>query len=228
MSTRRLRARLDRLTQSANRTRTKGKRERPFEFTIDPALAKAIWDGQQRLYHLRYPDGLFGEKVPEPEEARALRLLIAEKAKTINCPAYYGFRERWDDSARRSRLGPDGFCDELPYPAPEVTLYDVEDVEAERALLAARIEAFDHSPEGRARARIEELQSKTHGWMSASEHAELDRLMVLYPEPWCHPNCPDKDFCIYARLHTPEQRKRAAEKDQRTFESANLHRGRAK
>ena len=98
------------------------------------------------------------------EEERMLRQRIAERASTISYPAGYGFKERWDDWKS----------------------YNIEDVGAEEPQLIARIEAFDQSPEGRSRARIKSLAFMDT--LSSAEESELDRLLTLYPEPWCHPN----------------------------------------
>jgi hypothetical protein len=188
-------------------------------------LAKTLRDDRLRFDDLKMkrPDYWRPIKDPDTEEELVLRARIAEIAKTISCPAHYGFEQRWDDWVRLRLLRDNGF-DEKNLFLPKVTLYDVEDVEAERTQLMARIEVFDHSPEGRTRARINELQRKMFRgwWMSVAEHAELDQLMAFYPEPWCHPNSQEKDY--EARRYSLEERKRAAQEDLRTSERARLYR----
>jgi hypothetical protein len=84
---------------------------------------------------------------------------------------------------------------------------DVEDVDAEEAQLIARIEAFNHSPEGRARERIKELGCRSLEWMTRSEHSELDELLALYPEPDFHPKHPMRDAVVQMEKIIEEQRK---------------------
>lgn len=182
-----LRARLDRLTQTANNAPTE-KTARVYDFTIDPALANALRDDHKRLDDLRRQNGYYNSlstKPPETEEERMLLARIAERAETIALPAGYGLNEVWDD---RARLDPWLAC---------MALNDVEDVDAaEEAQVIARIEAFNHSPEGRARERISELQHRSMGWMTRSEHSELDELLALYPEPDIHPKDPMRDSLV--------------------------------
>lgn len=203
MSTRRLRARLDRLMQSANST-TEENKARACDFTIDPALAEALRDDRKRLDELD-PPALWlrlikprrtGEE--EEEEVRMLRARIAERASTISCPPSYGIKECRDDE-RRLRDE-----DKVKYS------------DAEKAQLVARIEAFNQTPEGCARAHIRELRFKL-GWKSQAEHSELERLITLYPDPDMDPNDLMKDA---------EKRRRDAESDQRIFERANFLRSR--
>ena len=207
MSTRRLRARLDRLMQSANST-TEENKARACDFTIDPALAEALRDDRKRLdeLHPAYVDfprikprrTEEEEEDEEEEEIRMLRARIAERASTISCPAGYGIKECRDDERRlRDR-------DRVKYS------------DAEEAQMVARIEAFKQTPEGRERARINELRRKW-GWKSQAEHSELERLITLYPDPDMDPNDLMKDA---------EKRRRDAESDQRIFERANFLRSR--
>src|SRR5262249_34936221 len=184
MSTRQLRARLDRLEQSAKRITEKSK-DRSFDFSIDPALANALRDDRKRLDELERarPDFMsrWRTNAPDSPEERMLRERIAERAKTISCPAGYGFNEVWDDRVRLLARQND---EELPPWIAHLTPLD--DVEEAQAM--ARIEAFDQSPEGRARARIRELGQK---WRKTpAEHSELDGLLTRYPEPHCHPKDP--------------------------------------
>jgi hypothetical protein len=207
MNTRRLRARLDRLTQRANSTTGKNK-NRACDFTVDPELAKALQDDRKRIEELE------GERLWRPyevtEEERMLRERIAERARTISCPSGYGFNEVWDD---RVRLLAQQCEEELPPWFADLKLNDVEDPDAVEAQLIARIEAFNQTPEGRARNRIRELEIRALGWMSPSEHSELDGLLMLYPEPPIHPKDPMRDACVAWRRSALPDRKRAAQQD---------------
>jgi hypothetical protein len=57
--------------------------------------------------------------------------------------------------------------------------------EEEEAFLTARVAAFWHSPEGRDRKRMRELEFKGIGsrCRTLDEQKELDQLTLLYPEP---------------------------------------------
>ena len=95
MSSRQLRARLDRLERSVGETKSQGRRL-AFEFPIDPELAKALLDDWKRLHEIDHEH--FGERLrtsnrddDTPEEI-ALRERIAQNAKTINCPPSYGLK----------------------------------------------------------------------------------------------------------------------------------------
>jgi len=102
---------------------------------------------------------------------RAIRERIAERAKTISCPPSYGLREFWIDNDR----------------VPEY-LFEIEEEEEKVQMAEAkvRMEAFKQSPEGRARIRLHELENGP-GLRTAAEREEIDRLLKLYPEPWCSP-----------------------------------------
>lgn len=173
MTFKQLRARIDRVERLVKSNEAKvAERKLPFEFPIDPALAKALRDDHKRVAELQNARPMLSQinDTDVTEEERMLRQRIAERANTISCPAGYGFKERWDD----------------------LESYSIEDVGAEEeAQLIARIAAFDQSPEGRARARIKSL-TFMHS-LSSAEESELDRLLTLYPEPWCHPNDPMRD-----------------------------------
>jgi hypothetical protein len=222
MNTRRLRARLDRLAPPSISRTTRGDKTRPCEFSIDPALARVLRDDGKRLEELEGAKPWSERDAPETEEERTLHERITEHVRTIGRPANYNFQERWDDSVRLSRLGPGGFTSDpkLKWILPEVRLYDVDDVDAEEAQLWARILAFDYSPEGRERARLNKLQ-RFIGWMSDADHKELDRLITLYPEPWCHPNFRFKHFSTPRSL---EERRRKAEFDKRVLEKYRRYR----
>jgi hypothetical protein len=220
MSTRRLRARVDRLLRSANFP-TRENKKRSFEFNIDPAVANPLRDDFKRLDELERarPDYLFLTKGPDTEEERMLRSRIAERASKIRCPAGYGLNEAWDDrvlllAAEHSEDLPPWFGDLTP-------LSDAEDPDAEKAQAIARIEAFNQTPEGRARARIAELNGP--GWKSPAEQMELDGLLTLYPEPHIHPKDPMRGAAETWRRAA----RSTAEEDRRLFERANLLRRRA-
>jgi hypothetical protein len=223
MSTRRLRARLDRLTQPANSTMGENK-DRACDFTIDPALAKALRYDRKRLDELqgarpfRWPPTNEGET----EEERTLRARIVERARTISCPAGYGSNEVLDDQVRLSALQSKT---ELPPWFSHLAQNDVEDPDAEEAQLIARIEAFNQTPEGRAQNRINELVIRSLRWMSPAEHSELDSLLTLYPEPLIHPKDPMRDAYVAWRRAALGDRKLAAQQDKLLAEKANfLHR----
>ena len=189
MSTRSLRARLDRLTR-ANSTILQEKEHAP-DFIVDPALAKALRADYRRLYELgkgrrfRWPP----TKEDETEEERTLRARIAEGARTISCPASYGFNEVRDDKVRlRALLS----GEELPSWAAHLAQNHIKDPDAYEAQLIARIQAFHQSPEGRARHRLEELKDQGRDGRSPAEQSELENLQTLYPELWVHPLHPLK------------------------------------
>src|SRR3974390_1920211 len=144
MSTRRLRARLDRLTPPAKST-IRGEDLLPFNFKIDPTLAKALRDDHKRAEELERKRSLFDEPT---EEERTLLARIAERASAISCPAGYGFSDVLDDKARLDVLEPDSLA--LRWYG-HLKLNNVEDPDALEAHLIARIEAFNQTPEGRAR-----------------------------------------------------------------------------
>lgn len=212
MSTRSLRARLDRLTR-ANSAILQEK-DRVPDFTVDPALAKALQDDKKRLYQLgearpyRWPP----TNEDETEEERMLRARIAEKARTISCPAGYGFNEVLDDQVRLQALLSG---EKLPPWFAHLTQNHVKDPDAMEAQLMARIEAFHQSPEGRARSRISELESARPRLHSA-EYSELEGLLTFYPEPWIHPNDPMKRsveaWAAAARKEGDVMRKRMQER----------------
>jgi hypothetical protein len=190
MTIKQLRARLDRLERLVKLNETKAEeRKLPYEFSIDPALAKAIRDDYKRLEELEKKDLIAfwkrrARNHPDPPEERMLHARIAERARTISCPAGYGFNEAWDDRMRVSIRGSE---EDWPWLAHLTPLKD----DAAEAQSIARIEAFNQSPEGRARERIRSLDHIK--WPSAEELSERDRLLTLYPEPNCHPKHPMRD-----------------------------------
>jgi hypothetical protein len=181
MSTRRLRARLDRLTQSANRASGQEK-ERAFDFTIDPALGKAIRDDKARLQVLSFKDTRpeqFGGPLTaaEIEEEKMLLARNEERARTIVCPPGYGQKEYRADTNRLFALDDKRIS--------SGGLNDAED--AEEVQLVGRIAAYDETPEGRGRRRIFALICRIR---STDEQNELDNLEKLYPSPPIGPNDP--------------------------------------
>jgi hypothetical protein len=159
-----LRARLDRLAPRA----IKQNADSIPEFTIDPAVAKALRDDYERLNELCRKN--FHMPVNLEEES-ILCARIADRARAIECPAGYGAKEREEDEDRLSKF----FYKRI---SPRGSLSAAED--AEEAQLRARVAAFDETPEGRGRQRIRQL------WLSGpplstAEKDEFDRLKRLYP-----------------------------------------------
>jgi hypothetical protein len=103
MSTRSLRKRLDRLTRPANSIR--GVNKLPTSnFTIDPAVAKALRDDFNRLAQIGSENWWPQTSEPKTEEERTLLARMAQRASTISCPAYYNFNEFRYDRARLKAL----------------------------------------------------------------------------------------------------------------------------
>jgi hypothetical protein len=198
MSTRSLRARLDRLIRA--KSAILQERDRARDFTINPALAEAIRDDYNRLGMLvrNRP-----RNAPESPEETTLRAHIAERAKAVSLPPEYGPREQFSDRDRLDAI----HCKQMSPPqCGGGILSDAED--AEEAQLRARVEAFNETPEGRARNRIFELVLRSFVRISAAEKAELDRLKELYPELPLVPNDPRKRYYealdrAIARWRTP-------------------------
>jgi hypothetical protein len=176
MSTRSLRARLDRLTRSAN----SAIKQRKDGFTVDPALAKSLRDDYERvefLYLKRVaPREYGGPPTPaEIEEEGVLPARVAERAGAIECPPDYRPDNDSDRlSELRSKRKSPSSCGGGP-------LNEVED--AEEAQLRARVEAYRQTPEGRALDRKAELVFKEiTGGLNTTEQNELDGLRTLYPD----------------------------------------------
>ena len=89
---------------------------------------------------------------------------------------------------------------------------NLEDVEAEKAQLTARMEAFKYTPEGQARSRLEKLLSKS-GWKSPAEYEEIERLMNQYHEP-LYPT----DFFSHKWWPSLEELREDAKRDRRIVE----------
>ena len=190
MSTRSLRARLDRLAQRGDKNKQED--NDPFShFTVDPELANALRDDRKMLNEIESKAGRAFRRPfttePDTEEERMLRVRIAERASTIKCPAGYGFNAFQDDKVRLYYLN-----QKPPRWFEDLKLNGVKDPDAKEAQLIARIEAFKQTPEGRARARIWELQMEA--CVSEGELNELEALLALYPEPDSHPKDPGTDF----------------------------------
>jgi hypothetical protein len=177
-------------------------------------LAKALRADRDRLNKLEVkglvPDQFGGPlTAAEKEEECMLRARIAERARAIGCPAAYGLKERRNDGARLVEL----LCKRRSPPScGGGTLNEAED--AEEAQLIARAEAFNETPEGHARARIDLLRwNKFRELCSPDEQNELDRLVTLYPDPPPDPRGVSLDDAIEAwgAAIERESRKRADE-----------------
>jgi hypothetical protein len=154
-------------------------------FAIEPALAKGVRDDQHRLDELgrkRYSPGgpLSAAEIKEEIELRAR---IADRASAISCPVGYGPKQDLNDRNRLHTL----HCKRLrPSSCGGGVLSEAEDTE--EAQLEARVAAFEHSPEGRARSRIFELQQRRFAAFSVAERDELKDSMTRYPEPPLDPD----------------------------------------
>jgi hypothetical protein len=148
-------------------------------FTIDIEEAKALRDIQRRLGTLlrkRYGKNDGPLTAAEIAEESELRALISERSSALVCPPGYGSLEAMEDSNRLHQLN----CKRLSPPScggGELKGADDE----EEAFLMARLAAFRHSPEGRDRQRITELEAYCL-CRNSDEQAELDRLRVGYPK----------------------------------------------
>src|SRR5205085_10022953 len=111
----------------------------------------------------------------EVEEESKLRARMTETARAIGCPVGYGAIQARKDSNRLHRL----YCKRISPPScGGGPLPDAED--AEEAQLRARVEAFDESPEGRARHRVRDLSIQRIGAeLSVAEETELNVLQAL-------------------------------------------------
>jgi hypothetical protein len=182
LSTHRLRARLDRLERSGRSTAGKSGISAP-DFIIEPQLAKSLRNDCRRLDELSRKKSLpsqFGGPITatELEEMEKLRVSIADRARAIGCPASYGQIEARRDSNRLHKL----WCKEMsPRSCGGGPLNTAED--AEEAQLLARRRVFQESPEGRALARIFELDLTRFGGVghSPAEKEEYERLQAMYP-----------------------------------------------
>ncbi len=208
-TTKQLRARLTRLERLAKSKDIKTERTKlPFEFPIDPEIAKALADDRKRFDELEGSTGLSDRitkgKGDTPEQG-VIRTRMAETARKVTCPPCYGFNEYWKDTGP-----PDVWLEKERWEE----IWNLS--ESEKAQRIARMEVYLHSPEGRERLRLHEL-GHTSLWQSPAEHEEIERLAALYPEPWAHPG--NSALVAWASIgSTPEERKRKAEKDRRRSE----------
>ena len=152
-------------------------------FNIDIAEAKAFRDIEHRLAVLmrkRFGPSENGAlTAAEIVEETELDALIDKKAAEFVCPPGYGPDDAMKNSNRLHQLD----CRRMRPPAYGGSeLKGAED--EEEAFLTARVAAFWHSPEGRDRKRIRELEFKgIGGCRTLYEQKELDQLTLLYPEP---------------------------------------------
>jgi hypothetical protein len=112
-------------------------------------------------------------------EESELDALFSQRAAALVCPPDYGRQDAMNDRDRLSQLR----CKRLSPPScGGGELKGAED--EEEALLTARVAAYRHSPEGRARERLLDLQTQEIvDCLDLDEKKELDKLEALYPEP---------------------------------------------
>src|SRR3974390_1431823 len=146
MSTRSFRRRLDRLERSINKAKEQNK-DRPIKFTIDPALAKALRGDYQRSFELNCKESK-DLSAAQIEEKGMLDKRIVDRVKSVRLPPDYGGKEAELDR-RRLRV----FIQKRM--TPRARFSDTED--AEEAQLRARVFAFEQTPEGRGRQRMNDL-----------------------------------------------------------------------
>ena len=153
-------------------------------FKIDMAEAKAFRDMEHRrlvLMRKRFgPSDNCTLTAAEVREESELQALISKRAAEFVRPPGYGPDDAMKDSNRLHQLN----CKRLSPPAcGGGELKGAED--GEEAFLTARLAAYRHSPEGRARRRMRELEFKGIGsrCRTLDEQKELDQLTLLYPEP---------------------------------------------
>jgi hypothetical protein len=152
-------------------------------FSIDIAEAKTFRDMEHRLaILLRKQFGPSENGGPLTAEERLeeseLRVIIKKRAAALVCPPHYGPQDAMNDSDRLHQL----HCKRLSPPScGGGELKGAED--EEEALLTARVAAYRHSPEGRARQRMLKLKMQDIGdYLDLDERKELDQLEALYPE----------------------------------------------
>ena len=145
--------------------------EGPEGFKIDIAEAKAFRDMEHRLAVLmrnnmgrvRRCTLTAADKVEKTE----LDALISKRAAEFVCPPGYGPGDAMKDSNRLHQLN----CKRMSPPScGGGELKGAED--EEEAFLTARVAAYRHSPEGRGRQRMRELEFKGIGEMSHSRRAK--------------------------------------------------------
>jgi hypothetical protein len=164
MTTRQLRARLDRVERKRKSVAPATK------FAVDPFLARVLLDDERRLEELDpYPS-------PESEEASKLRAGIFVLARIIGCPSGYTDDQADKDRDRLEELGG-------KRRSPRGTLSVAED--AEEAQLRARLTAFDvrQQPDDRGWRGLSDLTFEAfRRRLTFSEQKEVDCLRVIYPE----------------------------------------------
>jgi hypothetical protein len=145
--------------------------------------AKTIRDIHHRLsalLQIRYAPTESGGPLTESEnqEESELRARYSDMAQQIECPPWYSYRNAREDSDRLHQL----HCKRLSPPsAGGGELAGAED--DEEALLTARVAAYWHSPDGRDRKRLQELEFRrfSRRLLNDEEQKELDELRKKYP-----------------------------------------------
>jgi hypothetical protein len=157
--------------------------EGPDGFKIDIAEAKAFRDMEHRravLMRKRFGPSENGAlTAAEIVEEAELGALINKRAAEFVRPPGYGPGDAMKDSNRLHQLN----CRRMRPPAcGGGELKGAED--EEEAFLTARVAAFWHSPEGRDRKRMRQLEFKgIRRCLTLEEQKELHQLTLRYPEP---------------------------------------------
>ena len=118
-------------------------------------------------------------RLPKLVEESELEALINKRAAEFVRPPGYGPDDAMKDSQSTTPI-------ELQtHVAPSCGGGELKGAEdEEEAFLTARLAAYRHSPEGRGRRRMRELELKGIGRrLTLDEKKELDQLVLLYPEP---------------------------------------------
>ena len=153
--------------------------EGPEGFNIDIAEAKVFRNMEHRrlvLMRKRFENcTLTAAEILEESELEAL---TSKRAAEFVCLPGYGSDDAIKDGNRLHHLN----CKRLSPPScGGGELKGAED--EEDALLTVRLAAFRHSPEGRGRRRMWELELKgIGGRRTLDDQKELDQLALLYPE----------------------------------------------
>ena len=157
--------------------------EGPEGFKIDISEAKAFRDMERRravLMRKQFGPSKKGGRLTAAEiaEESELGALINKRAAEFVCPPGYGPGDAMWDSNRLHQLN----CRRMGPPfCGGGELKGAED--EEEAFLTTRLAAYRHSPEGRGRRRMRELELQGIGNLTLDEEKELDQLVLLYPEP---------------------------------------------
>ena len=137
----------------------------PEGFKIDIAEAKAFRDMEHRRLVLMRKDRT--RTAAEIREESELEALISKRAAEFVRPPGYGPDDAMKDTNRLHQLN----CKRMSPPScGGGELKGAED--EEEAFLTARLAAYRHSPEGRGRRRMRELEFKGIGTMSHSRRAK--------------------------------------------------------